>query len=412
MDLSGTFQLGDWRVEPRANRLTGPDAVCDIEPKVMDLLVLLAGKPDQVLAREEIAAAIWPGVIVNDDAMARCVWKLRQALGDTGRTRRYVETVPKRGYPLTPVALPGAAGAPAGASEHRPWLRRRRTVILAALAVTLFAALSLTSVMGAKPVASDSQLDQLVRRGDDFYYQFAESDNEAARRLYQQALNLDSDYAPALAGLANTLTQRVVRFAPGMSEAAASGSRLAAVLRAGGVVDPTDLHQLAQAEALARRATAADPSWALGWRALGLAVSAQGDLDSAIDAYDRALVLDPDAWEAHMNLGDLYDIRGEADLSLMHMEQAYEAMSRVYDVQAVLIRPWYSETGLLIARRHGESGDAAAAELWYRRILYWDPYNVAALRELAGLLLAGGDAIGANALCAELASRTEARCEG
>ncbi|WP_417483648.1 tetratricopeptide repeat protein [Maricaulis salignorans] len=412
MNLSEAFQLGDWRIEPRANRLTGPDGVRDVEPKVMDLLVLLAGRPEHVLAREEIAAAIWPGVIVNDDAMARCVWKLRQALGDTGRTRRYVETVPKRGYrlTLTPAALPGEAGAPAGASERRP----RRTVILAALAlvVALLAAFAMTSVMKPDRQAADSQLDQLVRRGDDFYYQFAASDNEAARRLYQQALDLDPDYAPALAGLANTLTQRAVRFAPGMSDTDASGSRLAAVLRGGGVVEPTGRRQLAQAEALARRAVAAAPSWALAWRALGLAVSAQGDLDSAIDAYDRALVLDPDAWEAHMNLGDLYEIRGEPDLALMHMEQAYEAMSRVYDEHAVLIRPWYSETGLLIARRHGERGDAAAAELWYRRILYWDPYNADALRELAGLLRDGGDMIGADALCAELASRTELRCEG
>ena len=46
------------------------------------------------------------------------------------------------------------------------------------------------------------------------------------------------------------------------------------------------------------------------------------------------------------------------------------------------------------------------AELWYRRVLYWDPYNRAATTELAALLWETGDPAAADALCAEGAART------
>src|SRR5438270_13793337 len=45
-------------------------------------------------------AALWPGVIVGEDSLARTVSKLRQALGDDAKAPRYIETIAKRGYRL------------------------------------------------------------------------------------------------------------------------------------------------------------------------------------------------------------------------------------------------------------------------------------------------------------------------
>ena len=97
---AGDLRVGAWRVDREACALHGPDGEQRVEPKVMDLLCLLAAHPGRVLSRERIMDALWPGLVVGDDALARTLSKLRQALGDDARSPRYVETIAKRGYRL------------------------------------------------------------------------------------------------------------------------------------------------------------------------------------------------------------------------------------------------------------------------------------------------------------------------
>jgi transcriptional activator of cad operon len=374
------FTLGEWRVTPTTSRIDGPQGERELEPKVMGLLCLLADRFGDVVTREEMAERLWPGVTVNDDALARTVWKLRQALGDDARSPRYVETLSKRGYRLlVQPEFEAAASGPGWLTRAVPY-----AAIVGAIAVFLFAASVIFG--GDRTPPDDANL--LVQRADAFYYEFERASNDAARQLYLRALEIDPDSAPASAGYANTLTQDVVRYAPDAAEV--SGSRIAAALELDLASDPDARATLERAEDFARAAIASDPEFPLGYRALGLSLSAQGDLDAAIAAYNRALTLDPDAWEALINLSDLHRIRGEDEVSLRYMEQGYEAMTRVYDEQTVLIRPWYSETGLNIARAHREAGRPGEAERWYRRVLYWDPVQPDALAELAELTGEGG----------------------
>ncbi|MBI1233394.1 MAG: tetratricopeptide repeat protein [Alphaproteobacteria bacterium] len=374
------FTLGEWRVTPATGRIAGAQGERELEPKVMGLLCLLAERNGEVVTREDMADRLWPGVTVNDDALARTVWKLRQALGDDAKSPRYVETLSKRGYRL--LVVPEFDAEASGAS----WLTQALpyAAIAGVAAIVLFAA---SFIFGGEPSPSDDTAT-LVQRADAFYYEFEPASNDAAQQLYLRALEIDPDSAPANAGYANTLTQDVVRYAP--DAANLSGSRIAAALELDLANDPDARATLERAEDFARAAIAADPEFPLGYRALGLSLSAQGDLEGAIAAYNRALTLDPDAWEALINLSDLHRIRGEDELSLRYMEQGYEAMTRVYDEQTVLIRPWYSETGLNIARAHREAGRPGEAERWYRRVLYWDPVQPDALAELADLTGEGG----------------------
>ena len=94
------IQIGDWQADPAANRLIQPGVEVELEPRVMDLLMLLAGQPGNVISKEDIASSLWGDVYVNDDALTRTVFKLRKALGDDARDARYIETVSKRGYRL------------------------------------------------------------------------------------------------------------------------------------------------------------------------------------------------------------------------------------------------------------------------------------------------------------------------
>lgn len=98
--LREPFRIGDFRADPSCCTLAGGGESASIEPKVMDLLALLAAAPGKVFSREDLDAALWPGVTVGEDTLARTVSKLRRALGDSAASPSFIETIPKRGYRL------------------------------------------------------------------------------------------------------------------------------------------------------------------------------------------------------------------------------------------------------------------------------------------------------------------------
>ena len=110
--LPRRFRVGDWLVEPTANRLSRGDEVRRVEPKVMEVLVCMAERAGETVSRDAFMEQVWTGTIVTDDVLARCISELRKALGDKARRPEYVETIRKRGYaliaPVEAVPEPGA----------------------------------------------------------------------------------------------------------------------------------------------------------------------------------------------------------------------------------------------------------------------------------------------------------------
>jgi len=95
-----TLTIGEWRVAPNLNQISRGDTVVHLEPKAMAVLLHLASQPAEVASREELLAAVWPGVIVGDNALTQVVIKLRKALGDTAREPAYIQAISKKGYRL------------------------------------------------------------------------------------------------------------------------------------------------------------------------------------------------------------------------------------------------------------------------------------------------------------------------
>ena len=127
---AGRVRIGEWVADPATNELRRGERSVRLEPKAMDVLMLLAGCPGEVVTREQLFAAVWPGTVVVDEALTQSVAKLRRALGDDPRSPAYIETVSKRGYRLTAPVAPGEAAAPKAVSP-----RRRRWPAIAAVAV-------------------------------------------------------------------------------------------------------------------------------------------------------------------------------------------------------------------------------------------------------------------------------------
>lgn len=411
---SGTdLRIGEWSVDSAAGELSGVSGAIRVEPKVMDLLLLLASQRGQVVTRERIMGALWPGLVVGEDSLARTVSKLRQALGDDARSPRYVETISKRGYRLLaevgvamsadgmPTTAPTVAPVSA-ARNHKKWLG------VAALGMAGLIGLGWLFGRGQAPPVSSDGSDLLISRADDYYFQFFRADNEAAIELYQRVLGLHPDHAPALAGLANALTQRAIRWPESSGTGPTEFTRLGDALNNGHLDREPARAQLQRARQLAERAVVVAPDSAAAHKALGFVAGAQRRFDAALVSYRHAVALDPDAWGPLINIGDVLEISGRDDEALAYFEQAYAAMGRAYDRNPVQVRPWYAPMGVLIASRYRARGDLPTAEAWYRRVLTQSPLQPEATRGLADVLRTGGDTAAADRLCAELMQRAGA----
>jgi predicted ATPase/DNA-binding winged helix-turn-helix (wHTH) protein len=84
-----------------------------IGQRALDLLIALARQPGEVLDRDALVSAVWPGRHVEDSNLRAQVAALRKALGESEAEARHVLTVPGRGYSFVgPLQAAPAAPAP------------------------------------------------------------------------------------------------------------------------------------------------------------------------------------------------------------------------------------------------------------------------------------------------------------
>src|SRR3954447_14509903 len=106
------FRLGDVAVSPPTRTVRGPGGTLDVEPRVMQVLVVLADAAGEVVTRETLFNRCWGSVYVGDDSLNRAVAAVRRALADVGGKGFEIETIPRTGYRLTgakPVQITGEA---------------------------------------------------------------------------------------------------------------------------------------------------------------------------------------------------------------------------------------------------------------------------------------------------------------
>lgn len=127
------FRLGRWTVHPLRNILVDPDREVHIEPRVMQVLEMLADNQGEVVEREELLETLWNGCAVSDEPLTRSIASLRHALGDNPKNPRYIQTIPKRGYrlvrPIQPLVEPATVTSRLGG--------RMMSVVVAAVSVTV-----------------------------------------------------------------------------------------------------------------------------------------------------------------------------------------------------------------------------------------------------------------------------------
>lgn len=105
-----SFTLGCWLVEPARGHVSVNGETTRIEPRLMDLLTVLAEANGAFVAKEEIIERVWGGRPIGDEALTSAVYRLRRVLDREASHASFIETLPKRGYRIAvDVGAPRAA---------------------------------------------------------------------------------------------------------------------------------------------------------------------------------------------------------------------------------------------------------------------------------------------------------------
>src|SRR4051794_16165041 len=113
------FALGALQVRPSLCEIENTGVPEAVEPRVMQALVAFAQARGSVVSRDELIQRCWGGRIVGEDAINRCIAKVRRASALDGGASFALETIPRIGYRLVehspalsnPSAEPAAEGA-------------------------------------------------------------------------------------------------------------------------------------------------------------------------------------------------------------------------------------------------------------------------------------------------------------
>jgi len=316
LPASGRLRLGEFEVDLGSHELLRAGRRVRLQEKSFLVLRALLDRAGEVVPREALTAALWPEDyhVDAEHGLNTAVRRLREALGDSAETPRFVETLPRIGYRLV-AAVEEVYGAPdprdpATEAEvvGRASNRRRWTVLLAAgaaIGVALAIGHGLLRLVpetgGPRPprdrnaevvaelVARGRYLTNVKRFGD-------------ARTFFEQALELDPGNGDALGGLALSLVP--------------SGERQAA-------------------REFARRALELDPRSSDAHAALGHLARDGADLATAERHFRSSIEADTESAKARNRLARLLLELGEVDAAARQIDEAHRLDPNDPDVQNI-----------------------------------------------------------------------------
>ncbi|MGI9625711.1 MAG: tetratricopeptide repeat protein [Longimicrobiales bacterium] len=204
--------------------------------------------------------------------------------------------------------------------------------------------------LAARPTQNMEAYD-LYLRGMEFYQNRGNEDNDAAIRLFREALEMDGEYAEAWAGLGDAFAQRAC------------------------CLEGYDREWADSAASYASRAISLNPNLAVAHKALGQAYATQERLGESVASYRTAMRLDPSHAAAANNLGLELRNQGRYDdghrwvlravrvlpnhpTILQHLVNSFRALSLEEQAREALIRvadrPGDENSQLLMALHWGD----------------------------------------------------------
>lgn len=232
--MSRLARFGVFEADLQAGELRKQGRLVRLQPQPFTLLKALLERPNQVVTRDELRHRLWPAdVNVDvDRSVNKSVTKLRDALGDSASSPRFIETLPKRGYRFIAQVffvqnLPEHAvrnlQSFAPVDDGRAvtsW--PRLGALLSGMLLALLVAWAYyyypsdtvrqTSLSSARPAETtlatpvgrnDEAAREAYARGRSALSRRSEEGLRSAANLFERAISIDPEYAAAYVGLAD-----------------------------------------------------------------------------------------------------------------------------------------------------------------------------------------------------------------
>lgn len=295
-----------------------------LRPKSFEVLRLLVENSGRLVSKDEIAAAVWPDVIVTDSSLVQCVKELRRALGKDGA--RLITTVSRRGYRLEAAAVaapPPEAAPPIDAAldmrrmgARMDWRRAAVATLIAAVVLTgpLLGSRSGDDATASRPALDPaSEAQRLARqpagnveaydlwaRGREIEGHMTAKENVEARKMFLRAIAIDPRFAGAYASVANTYSTEVEM----------------------GWITTSVEKAISNSLTYGRRAVALDESLPQARRSLARAYVWHRQPERALAEIEQAVLLNPNYADGHAFYALVLAYDGRAREGLGHIEQA------------------------------------------------------------------------------------------
>ncbi len=169
------IQFGVFELDMDAAELHKQGVKVKLQDQPFKVLQILLEKPGQIVTRNELRARVWPAntYVEFDQGLYSAMGRLRETLGDSSESPRFVETLPRRGYRfIAPITASAALTENAGLADpdlrvqqgiSKPESRMRRFLI-SVLAGLAGGALVLGAILGFDVAGSREWLRRYSNR--------------------------------------------------------------------------------------------------------------------------------------------------------------------------------------------------------------------------------------------------------
>jgi len=150
----GAIRFGVYEVDLRAGELHKHGVKVRLQEQPFQVLQILLEHPGEIVTREDLRQRIWPSdtFVDFDGGVNNAVKRLREALGDSAESPRYVETIPRKGYrfigPVNGNGKPVAFAEEVRSKAKSPAARRGLQI---GIGIGIGAAVLLLVLSGAAP---------------------------------------------------------------------------------------------------------------------------------------------------------------------------------------------------------------------------------------------------------------------
>jgi Tol biopolymer transport system component/DNA-binding winged helix-turn-helix (wHTH) protein len=154
--------FSNFEVDLHAGELRKAGKRLKLSGQPFQVLSILLERAGDVVTREELQKRLWPATFVDvDHSLNTAINKIREVLGDSAESPRFLETLPKRGYRF--VASVNEIGSEHGGSKPRHWLSIPIGLGIAATLAFVSAFVWILAIRHSTPIPREPVLRNLMR---------------------------------------------------------------------------------------------------------------------------------------------------------------------------------------------------------------------------------------------------------